>query len=111
LRVILYFRFSGILIRKRMAIQGQITMWYVYILRCSDNSLYPGITTDPGRRLGEHNEGGKKASKYTRSRLPVELVYLENFRSKESAFRRESRIKKLAKKEKEALVETSRVNL
>ena len=79
------------------------TMWFVDILRCSDGSLYTGITTDVGRRVKEHNEG-KKGSKCSRSRLPVELVYKENAPDRSRALKRETEIKRLSKKDKESLV-------
>lgn len=77
-------------------------MHFVYILRCGDNSLYTGYTTNVNRRLKTHNRG--KGAKYTRSRLPVSLVYYKRVDSKSLALKLEARIKKLAKKEKEALV-------
>jgi len=76
--------------------------WYVYILECSDGSYYTGSTCDVKGRIEKHNDG--KASKYTRSRLPVRLIYLERFGSRSSACSREHRIKKMTRKEKEALV-------
>ena len=79
-------------------------MWHVYILKCADNTLYTGITTDLERRLKEHNAGKVKASKYTRSRLPVKLVYREKFATKASALKREYRIKLMAKPEKLSLI-------
>jgi putative endonuclease len=77
------------------------SLWCIYILRCADNTLYTGITTDLDRRLREHNVG--KASKYTRSRLPVEMVWHEPVESESAAKRREAEIKKLTRKEKERL--------
>ena len=77
-------------------------MHFVYILRCGDNSLYTGYTTNVNRRLKTHNKG--KGAKYTRSRLPVSLVYYKRVDSKSLALKLEARIKKLTKKEKEALV-------
>jgi putative endonuclease len=71
---------------------------YVYILKCSDNTLYTGWTYDLDERLKFHNAG--KASKYTRARLSVEIVYHEVFDSKEDAMRREWEIKKLSRPEK-----------
>ena len=76
--------------------------YYTYMLRCCDGSLYTGYTDDIEKRLKKHNEG--KASKYTRSRLPVTLAYLEEFEDKSSAMSREARIKLLSKKDKEALI-------
>jgi putative endonuclease len=76
--------------------------WIVYLLRCSDGSLYTGITNDFPKRLKAHAAG--KASKYTRSRLPVKLVYSEPKRSKSAALKREAAIKKLRRAEKDNLV-------
>jgi putative endonuclease len=78
-------------------------MCYVYIVKCSDKSLYTGWTVDIDNRLKCHNEG--KASKYTRARLPVELVYLEEYSDKIQAQKREWQIKQLTRKEKLKLVE------
>lgn len=77
--------------------------WYVYMLRCRDNSLYTGYTNDPQRRLAVHNAGN--GAKYTRSRLPVTLVYQEEFADKTEAQKREWAIKQLTKPQKEALIE------
>jgi len=76
--------------------------WCVYLLRCRDCSLYTGITNDLPKRLKAHAAG--KASKYTRSRLPVRLAYSEPQRSKSAALKREAAIKKLSRKEKLLLV-------
>ncbi len=75
---------------------------YVYILRCSDGSLYTGWTNDPEHRLAVHNAG--RGAKYTRSRLPVELVRLEEYNSREEAMKREAALKKLSRKEKLELI-------
>ena len=77
-------------------------MCYVYILECNDKSLYTGWTVDIDNRLKCHNEG--KASKYTRARLPVELVYLEEYSDKIQAQKREWQIKQLTRKEKLGLI-------
>lgn len=77
--------------------------WFVYMLRCADNSLYTGITTDVERRLIEHN-GKKSVTKYTRVRQPVEVAYQENAGSRSEASKREAQLKKLKKHKKEALV-------
>ena len=76
--------------------------WFVYILRCSDGSLYTGITTDLTRRTQQHNAGA--ASRYTRSRRPVKLVYQERKRSQSLALKREAAIKKLTRRQKLALI-------
>lgn len=78
--------------------------WYVYMVRCSDESLYTGITTDIGRRMKEHNGEGARGARYTRPRRPVSLVYQESFQSRSDAARREYALKGLGRKEKEALV-------
>ncbi len=77
-------------------------MSYVYILRCGDGSLYCGWTSDLESRLAKHADG--TASKYTRSRRPVMLVYSERHDSKLEAIRRERQIKQWTRAEKEALV-------
>lgn len=75
---------------------------YVYVLECADGSLYTGYTTDPERRLEEHNAG--TGAKYTRGRTPVELVHVERFESRSAAMSREYAIKALSRTEKESLV-------
>ena len=77
-------------------------MNYTYILLCKDGTLYTGWTNDLKKRIKAHNMG--KGAKYTRSRGPVELVYYEEFESKEEAMSREARIKRLTRKEKEQLI-------
>ncbi len=77
-------------------------MNYVYLLRCADNSLYCGWTTDPVRRLKEHNRG--KGAKYTRCRLPAVLVYCEEYENRHEALSREWHLKRLNRQEKEALI-------
>lgn len=78
--------------------------WYVYFLRCSDNSLYAGITTNLQRRLFEHNNSNKLGAKYTRVRRPVKLVYTEMVSDRKSASQREYQLKQLKKLAKEELV-------
>ena len=78
--------------------------WHVYIVRCSDNSLYTGIATDVKRRLEEHNQDNALGAKYTRARRPVKLVYQEKAESRSEASKREYAIRKLGKREKEALI-------
>ena len=77
-------------------------MYYLYILRCSDNSLYCGQANNLNRRIKEHNNPDSK-SKYTRSRRPVKLVYFEKYKTINKALKRESEIKKMTKAKKEAL--------
>ena len=75
---------------------------YVYIVQCTDDSYYTGYTTDPERRLAEHN--ADEGAKYTRGRTPVDLVYLVAFDSKSTAMAREYEIKQLRRAEKAALI-------
>ena len=77
-------------------------MNYVYLLRCADDSLYCGWTTDPVRRLNEHNRG--LGAKYTRSRLPVKLVYCEAYEERHEALSREWHLKRMSRNEKTALI-------
>ena len=76
--------------------------WWVYLLRCSDGTLYTGSTNDPVRRLATHNSG--KGAKYTRTRRPCELVYSEEAADHPAALRREAAIKKLSRAQKLALI-------
>ena len=76
--------------------------YYVYMLRCHDQSLYTGYARDLTERIMIHQEG--KGSKYTRSRLPITCVFWEGFDNKSEAMKRENSIKKMTKAEKEALV-------
>ena len=78
-------------------------MHYTYMVECGDGSLYTGYTTDVNRRTKEHNTG--KGAKYTRSRLPVKLVYYETYETKTLAMRREYELKQLTREEKFKLVE------
>jgi predicted GIY-YIG superfamily endonuclease len=77
-------------------------MWTVYIVRCADSSLYTGIAKNVARRIKQHNAG--RGAKYTRSRLPVELVYSESADTRETALRREIEIKRLKRGEKLKLI-------
>ena len=78
--------------------------WFVYLLRCSDNSIYAGITTNIARRIEEHNHCNKLAAKYTRVRRPVSLVYSEEHPDRSTASKREYQLKRLTKKQKEQLI-------
>lgn len=77
-------------------------MWYVYILKCKNNTLYTGITDSIERRLKEHNSG--KGGKYTAARIPVTLLYSQVYRKRPEALRRESQLKKRSRAKKLALV-------
>ena len=72
--------------------------WFVYILRCRDDTLYTGVTDDVPRRVAAHNSG--KGAKYTRGRGPVEVVYTEQCESYSAALKREAAIKRLPRAEK-----------
>jgi putative endonuclease len=80
--------------------------WCCYILRCADGTLYTGISNDLERRLAAHNTG--TASKYTRARLPVTLLYSERHSDRSSASRREAQLKRLPRKAKLDLVSSLR---
>lgn len=79
-------------------------LWQVYILQCSDGTLYCGVTTDLARRVEEHNTSALGA-KYTSGRRPVELVYACGFADRSRASKEESRIKKLSRGEKLKLIQ------
>jgi predicted GIY-YIG superfamily endonuclease len=83
---------------KKLSVRG----WLIYILRCREGSLYTGITNDLAKRLQAHQEG--KASRYTRSRLPVKLVYLESAANRSAAMRRERMIKRMNRRQKIFLI-------
>ena len=76
--------------------------WYVYMLRCVDGSLYTGCTDNVARRLAVHQSG--RGAKYTRSRLPVELVYQEIVADRSAALKREAAMKRLTRQEKLTLI-------
>jgi putative endonuclease len=77
---------------------------FVYVLRCGDETLYTGYTTDVERRVAEHDRG--EGAKYTRGRTPVELVHVETFDSRSAAMQREAEIKQYSRPEKESLVDS-----
>ena len=81
-------------------------MWYVYIVRCADRTLYTGVARDLSARLAAHNAG--RGAKYTRARLPVKLIYQETVANRSAAQRREHAIKRLSRAEKRALAKTRR---
>ncbi len=78
-------------------------MFYIYLLRCSDNSLYCGQTKNLIKRIKEHNSNNSK-TKYTRVRRPVKLVYLEKYKTVSEVLKREFEIKKMVKEKKEILL-------
>ena len=81
-------------------------MWYVYIVRCADRTLYTGVAKDLAARVGAHNSG--RGAKYTRSRLPVKLVYREPATDRGVALRREHEIKRMTRQAKRALCNAQR---
>ena len=83
-------------------VKGAVVEWCVYVLRCADQTLYTGITNRIDARLAAHNDG--TGAKYTRARLPVELVYVERRSSRSDALRREAEIKRLPTEAKRRLI-------
>jgi putative endonuclease len=83
-------------------------MYYLYILKCADKTLYTGITVDLKRRTKEHNDS-KLGAKYTRARRPVKLVYSKKFRNRSTASKEENRIKQLSREEKFELIRKTKV--
>jgi putative endonuclease len=79
--------------------------WYVYIAKCVDNSLYTGISTNPKRRIREHNSDNRLGAKSLRYRRPVKLVYYEQFANQTQAAKRERAIKNWTRKYKLKLIE------
>lgn len=80
------------------------SVWYLYILRCRDDTLYTGITTDVEKRLEAHSSG--RGAKYTRGRGPLELVYRETCGTHSDALKRELAVKRMTRAEKQALIRT-----
>ena len=85
---------------------GGNVLHYVYIVRCADDTLYTGWTTDLAKRIAAHNAGS--GAKYTRARRPVTLLYHETFETKEEALRREYAIKQLPREKKLQLIQGSK---
>lgn len=83
-------------------------MFYVYVLQCRGGSFYTGYTNDLDKRIRMHNEG--KASKYTRSRLPVKIVAKWGFSSKANAMKAEAAFKRLSRREKEDFISRKRLS-
>ena len=83
--------------------------WWCYIVQCSDDTFYTGITNDLEKRLSAHNAGN--ASKYTRTRLPVSFAYTEEYPDRSSASKREAAIKKLSRDAKSILIQKNRDHL
>ena len=83
--------------------------WYVYIVRCRDNTLYTGIARDLEKRIAAHNKGSEGA-RYTRGRRPVTLVYQQKAESRSAAAKREWQIKQMSRNDKLALISSQQVN-
>lgn len=79
-------------------------IWYVYIIRCNDNSLYTGVSIDVKRRFLEHQSQGKKSAKYLRGKAPLTLVFQKQMPNKNEAYQLEYQIKQMSKAEKERLL-------
>ena len=84
--------------------RGEGTFWHVYIVRCTDDTLYTGITRDVERRVDEHNTSNLLAASYTRSRRPVTLVYREPAATRSAASTREYELKRMTRRGKETLI-------
>ena len=82
---------------------------HVYILKCSDSTLYTGITTDLKKRIKQHNGTGQGGAKYTAGRRPVSLVYFEKYKTHREAARREYQIKQMSRTEKKELIKAVKV--
>ena len=88
----------------QQGIPEPVADWHVYLIRTRSGALYTGIATDVARRLSEHERGGKSGAKYLRAKAPLKLVYQARLASRALALKAELRIKKLPKREKEAIV-------
>jgi putative endonuclease len=80
--------------------------WRLYVVRCSDDTLYTGITNDLERRINEHNTS-KRGAKYTKTRRPVELIYYESYKNRSAAQQAEYAFKKLKREQKEKKIQES----
>ncbi len=85
-----------------------MTDWYIYLVRCADDSLYTGIATDVDRRLEEHRGKGNKGAKYLRGRGPLSLVFQKKIGNRSLALKAEQKVKKLKKAQKEQLIKNHR---
>ena len=104
------FRWSRLEIRIKAVIEadGMQNCWYVYIVQCSDDSLYTGVARDVERRIRQHNDG--RGAKYTRARRPVRLVHSEPAADRGSALRREQQIKRMTRLSKKRLIAGGRTH-
>lgn len=83
----------------------QVSMWYLYLIRCANGHLYTGITTDVARRFNEHQSSSPKAAKYLRGKGPLTLMYQEQVGTRSDALKREIAVKKLSRSQKLAMIE------
>lgn len=83
----------------------QVSMWYLYLIRCANGHLYTGITTDVARRFNEHQSSSPKAAKYLRGKGPLTLMYQEPVGTRSDALKREIAVKKLSRSQKLAMIE------
>ena len=104
--IILRLLYTFYKMRRKIASVERKSTWEVYILGCGDGSLYTGMTNDLDRRLNAHRKG--TASRYTRSRLPVKLLYREEAGGRSAALKREAEIKKMSRTEKISMIGFSR---
>jgi putative endonuclease len=81
-----------------------MSIWYVYVVQCSDHTFYTGIAKDLEKRMMEHNTNDRLGARYTKSRRPVQLVYVEEAENRSAATKRELQIKQFTKKKKENLI-------
>jgi predicted GIY-YIG superfamily endonuclease len=86
----------------KASVDKSIAQWHVYIVRCSDGTYYTGVTNDVDTRIAVHNSG--RGAKYTRTRLPVSLVYAEPAGARGDALRRELEIKRMTRHHKDRLI-------
>ncbi|WP_281645449.1 GIY-YIG nuclease family protein [Parendozoicomonas sp. Alg238-R29] len=92
------------ILKQNVKILDPMNHWFLYLIRCKDNSLYCGITTDVERRFAEHQSGKGKAARYLRGRGPLELVFSEKVKNRSWALKMEYKLKKQPKATKEKLV-------
>lgn len=92
----------GNILSKNSQVQKRIKMFYVYILLCSDMTYYTGYTQNLKRRINQHQNG--KGARYTRTRTPIQLYYVEKIKGRSEAMKRERQIKRLNHQEKEELI-------
>lgn len=85
----------------------QVSIWYLYLIRCANGHLYTGITTDVARRFNEHQSNSPKAAKYLRGKGPLTLMYQEQVGTRSDALKREIAVKKLSRTKKLGLIESA----